>query len=806
MKLFYGFAILFLSVFFPSACAIAQKKPVIQTLNQSAYINSYTIDTITGTVYYGGNSAAGHLGAINGITGLAKPWSPFGFPANDEISQILFSEGNLFVSGLFTQIKGTARKNIAALDTNGNVLPWNPAALGLNVGKGISMASDKSYLYVGEFYSTVLNVIDKVSGANINNAIPIDNAGSPIIKIGCNNGFVFVLTETSLLVYKWKYDTSQNPIALQIVANEDLSAYGYYFDTFTYSGRGGGELVFYNDEVLVIDNFNYENKQSGALKFKWDSVNYKLTKQNYDLNTWTMCGPTMPYPDKPDYLYQPKINNATFYDSTLYVGGHQLSDMRNDTCGDPYSILRTNPYRMDSLSALNEKLLFGPDYYDARQLKAANNILYQVSTRKYISEDGSTYTIDYLSAHCLLPMRPGNFTAYKTTVCPEDIGINYSVPNVPGMQYTWTYSGKGATLHPSNTNSITIDFSLKPTAGTLTVIATSACGYKSPPRSFNIKVYSPPDANAGSDMQLTCRDTTVSLNGSSATLAAKYSWKNPGGTASVGALETVNKIGMYILTVTDTLKGCHWRDTAFVTIDTIKPTPIFPSGNYTINCATPIVSINGNSSVVNDSLRWIDLNGASKANPIAVQAPGTYKLIVINNNTGCAGIDSITIATNKTIPAISTSFTNAELTCNADSIILSGSSSTLNTQLFWIGQGDTLSNFSTVKKAGVYLFNVIDTISGCKSTAITIVSNNAYKPFLTAPSGGTLTCSTHTVLLNGSSVSPNSKMNWIGPGNYTSLNPATAAVPGTYTLIVSDTINGCDSSQSVVVDFKNRSN
>jgi hypothetical protein len=792
---------LFFSILIFSYSLHGQKELNVHAPNLSAFIYSYTIDTVSGIIYYGGNSAVGHLGAINGTNGTTVAWGPFALGGPDEVDQVLFSNNTIYIAGVFSKIKGVSRTNLAAVDANGNLLSWDPAGQGTDIGKPTSIAADKNYLYVGQFFSSVLSVIDKNTGGLVNNSVTVDDAGTSIIKIACRDSFVFVLTESDLIVYKWEYDAMKNPTALKIVADNDLSIYGYYFDLNQYYGRGGGELVLFNDEIDVIDDFNYSGKRSGVLKFKWFEATNELRKQNYDIDAWEICIPTTPVLDKPDYLYQPKINNAAFYDSTLYIGGYELSDMKQGTCGDPYSILQTDPYQIDSLKAFSGALMFGPDYYDARQLKAVNNTLYQVSTRKYVNGP-NIYTIDYLSAHCLAPMRPSMFTTYKAAVCPEDIAIKYSVQNVPGTTYKWTYSGTGATIHSTNTNSITVDFSLKPTPGKVTVVATSACGLKSPPRSLSVTINNPPNVNAGSDMQLNCSNKAVMLSGSSNTTGAMYNWKYPDGTTNANAQVTVNKIGKYILTVTDPAKGCHWRDTTLVTIDTINPKPLFPAGNQIITCLSTTVDINGSSAGVTDSLRWKDPGGISLSNPLRTGIAGNYKLIVLNRKTGCVGIDSINITSSKTPPIISSSFSSADLTCKVDSIILSGNSSTPNTLLQWIGAGDTLPNPVTISKAGAYLLQATDTTNGCKASKAVVINNNKYKPAINAPVNGTITCSSPSIILTGSSGSINTLLNWSGPGNYISTNPATVATTGAYAFIVTDTVNGCVSSQQVIVDAK----
>ena len=92
--------------------------------------------------------------------------------------------------------------------------------------------------------------------------------------------------------------------------------------------------------------------------------------------------------------------------------------------------------------------------------------------------------------------RPGDFTASETMVCPGGTGYVYTVPFVSGVTYSWSYSGTGQTIIGSG-NSVTVDFSMAATGGTLSVTATNACG-TSPARSVSITVRTASFAYPGS--------------------------------------------------------------------------------------------------------------------------------------------------------------------------------------------------------------------------------------------------------------------------------------------------------------------
>ncbi|MBL4754918.1 MAG: hypothetical protein JKY52_15140 [Flavobacteriales bacterium] len=74
------------------------------------------------------------------------------------------------------------------------------------------------------------------------------------------------------------------------------------------------------------------------------------------------------------------------------------------------------------------------------------------------------------------PAQPSTITG-NTAVCQGDNAVAYSVSNVAGVTYSWTYSGTGFTCATAcASNSITANFSAGATSGTLTITPSDACG------------------------------------------------------------------------------------------------------------------------------------------------------------------------------------------------------------------------------------------------------------------------------------------------------------------------------------------
>jgi len=88
-----------------------------------------------------------------------------------------------------------------------------------------------------------------------------------------------------------------------------------------------------------------------------------------------------------------------------------------------------------------------------------------------------------------LPAQPGSITG-SASICAGTNANMYSVTDVGGVTYDWSYSGTGASLTP-NTNQVSIDFADNATSGDISVTATNSCG-TSTSSSLSIAISTPP--------------------------------------------------------------------------------------------------------------------------------------------------------------------------------------------------------------------------------------------------------------------------------------------------------------------------
>ncbi|KXK36997.1 MAG: fibronectin type III domain-containing protein [Bacteroidetes bacterium OLB9] len=199
--------------------------------------------------------------------------------------------------------------------------------------------------------------------------------------------------------------------------------------------------------------------------------------------------------------------------------------------------------------------------------------------------------------------------------------------------------------------------------------------------------------------------------------------------------------------------------------------------------------------------------GTVVANDIASDISGTvtYSPYLINGTDaqpGTPGFQPVAGACTGT-PVVIDMLISSNQTCAVDgSIEVQFSGGTANYTISWTGgtpvSGITGSPYTiTGLNAGSYTVTVED-INGSTDVSTVVVGQNMTAPVIDPLTGGTLTCSMPslnvTVTATGSSLS----YAWSGgtPGN---AQTNTFTAPGTYTVTVTDGVNGCTSTASVTI-------
>jgi large repetitive protein len=364
-------------------------------------------------------------------------------------------------------------------------------------------------------------------------------------------------------------------------------------------------------------------------------------------------------------------------------------------------------------------------------------------------------------------------------------------------QYAWSPNGSGQNITVST-----------PATYILTVTDANGCTSTA---TQNMAAAIPPTASIAPASSINCTNAQVVLNGaaSSSGLTISYLWSTTGGTIVSGGTTnsaTVSAAGLYTLRVTNNTNGCTATANMQVT-SSATPPMITASVSNALTCSTNTATLSATSNVPNSTFAWTGPGGfTSQLASVTVSVSGAYSLLVTNPSNGCNASTIVQVTQQATLPIVTTSA--QPITCsNPSTTVAVNSSTTSNTQYAWTGpNGFTAStpSFST-QNAGVYTVIVTETASGCSATATQTVVSNIAQPNVTIAPAANLNCSHNQISLNAtaSSQGPTFSYQWSGPGGTVivgsnTLTPFVSA-PGTYSLLITNTSNGCTKSGNVVV-------
>ena len=220
-----------------------------------------------------------------------------------------------------------------------------------------------------------------------------------------------------------------------------------------------------------------------------------------------------------------------------------------------------------------------------------------------------------------------------------------------------------------------------------------------------------------------------------------------------------------------------------------------------ISCLNPEVTLLASTNAQAPLSIWTGPGGfESYDEEITVSITGEYTLYVTDLVTGCMGSGTFTVADDTAPPANVTAGLD-QVNCANQTAQLSGASVTAGVTFAWAGPNGFSSNEQNpaVQEQGLYNLTATNPANGCTSSATYELTANLSAPEAFAQ-GGELTCNVTVLELQGASNITNVAYAWTGPGGFSSSlqNPAVSA-PGDYTLIVTDTSNGCTGALTVVV-------
>ncbi|MBV6652524.1 MAG: gliding motility-associated C-terminal domain-containing protein, partial [Mameliella sp.] len=340
-----------------------------------------------------------------------------------------------------------------------------------------------------------------------------------------------------------------------------------------------------------------------------------------------------------------------------------------------------------------------------------------------------------------------------------------------------------------------------------------------------------PDAIAvESQLFLNCLNTTGTLDGtgSSTGVDIVYIWQILEGGVVVDTLAIgpdvittpVTLPGIYRLRVLNTVSGCSAGSAPVqVNVEGDVPQIVFGAptdiGLIDYDCLVPD-TINVEVSLANDSLfnstdlvyEWsgnVVFDG--DVNTVGILEPGVYSLMVTDTSTGCVGMNEIVAQDVRVFPEVAFANESPSLTCAETTIALDASGSTFiqdTTAYSWMDiDGMELGTDATleVTTPGMYQFMVTNTITGCSTVDTLTVGQNIDPPAVVQDLPEDFTCISENVLVSAaqSGDAADFTVDWspLDGGNITPNDGTLTAnvdAPGTYQLILTSNLNGCDST------------
>lgn len=460
-------------------------------------------------------------------------------------------------------------------------------------------------------------------------------------------------------------------------------------------------------------------------------------------------------------------------------------------------------------------------------LIVVNNILF-ASFNNMVTASGQTRV--GLAAYCLEPQNAQPFTDFDLDVCPLDT-FTYTIPPSDFADgYLWEFSGTGVSLGATGApellsydatsvtgNSIQIAFGIGFSPGNLTVTPYSNCGGNlvdpsnvqyAQPQTIYIDTNPLPDVYAGLDTTLTCRRTSVLLEGFSSTPGVTYEWIQLGPYNTVGTDTIATTDGEYVFQVTDAL-GCPNFDTVIVSMDTIKPDVILPLGPFSITCADTVRNLLGSTSITDSLLFWRKVSSMdSLSNPVSANGLGEYRLIVEDTINGCRDSAAVFMFLDQTPPNILVSgypdlaaggYLDT-INCYFPNLLLNAHSDSINAVINWCNEDSTnfVGTDTLIENGGWFYLFAEDTVKGCTNYGKVLIFEDFGQPDVSINSTTALNCSNDSLILNATTLVGDTLI-WTGSLIPSSSNPLTVFDPGWYFITAIDSLNGCSRLDSIEI-------
>jgi gliding motility-associated-like protein len=517
-----------------------------------------------------------------------------------------------------------------------------------------------------------------------------------------------------------------------------------------------------------------------------------------------------------DGLYSVTVteNNCTSGAATINIDvfANPTADAGNDvtvTCNNPTPVITASGGVLYEWSTPDGTVMVASINLSAASTPGTYEVLV-TDVNGCVDTDEVTVAIDVNEPEAIVSA-PGELNCLNASVQLDGSTSVNHLGTSTGLSYSWVASAGGNIVSGSSASIATVN-----TAGTYTLTVSMANGCSSSLAVNVISDISQPVINLVYDNLLTCGVTDIALDASS-TLGSglSFDWVVSNGGVIDGAdnlsISQISTPGTYSLTVTGD-NGCS--STTSITINQDIEVPIATIATpQIITCTTPVITLNGAASSGGAEFvyQWTTANGnmlgVTNDNTVDVDVQGDYTLVVTNTVNECVNSATVTVTEDASIP-VANAGQDVNLTCVPNTVTLDGTGSTgVGISYSWSGPG-ILNGANTatpeVNLSGTYVLTITST-NGCLATDEVVVVPDANLPLADAGPNATLNCITTSIVLDGSSseVGGSIVYQWVTVnGNIVSggsTNQATVNQAGSYTLIVTNTDNGCVASDNVLV-------
>jgi hypothetical protein len=216
--------------------------------------------------------------------------------------------------------------------------------------------------------------------------------------------------------------------------------------------------------------------------------------------------------------------------------------------------------------------------------------------------------------------------------------------------------------------------------------------------------------------------TTVTCTNPSATLTASggasYSW-SPGGATTASIEVTPTSTTIYTVTVTDA-NGCTDTESQQVVADKTPPTAVINTSRTTVTCTNPSATLTASGGA---SYLWSTGETTAEITVTPTSGSPTYTVTVTGAN-GCTDQESQQITVDKTVPSFTVCIAQPSLCSNTGSVTFNASGSNLKYSIDNGANYQIGNSFTGLGSGSVSGFKVLNTSSGCVSSAACNVSSD----------------------------------------------------------------------------------